>query len=99
VFNKEWLSSGERTDPFSTGYKPSLIKRENEGSALFDCVCVCRFVGNELTAEGDLLPLTIAATGFDYPDRVQRDRRGRTWPGARLPGRLRAKETRCLRGS
>jgi aldehyde:ferredoxin oxidoreductase len=66
VFNKEWLSSGERTDPFSTDDKPSLIKRENEGSALFDCVCVCRFVGNELTAEGDLLPLTIAATGFDY---------------------------------
>jgi aldehyde:ferredoxin oxidoreductase len=66
VFNKEWLSSEERTDPFSTGDKPSLIKRENEGSALFDCVCVCRFVGNELTAEGDLLPLTIAATGYDY---------------------------------
>jgi aldehyde:ferredoxin oxidoreductase len=66
VFGKEWLSSGERTDPFSPGDKPSLIKREDEGSAIFDCVCVCRFVGNELTDEGDLLPLAITATGFDY---------------------------------
>jgi aldehyde:ferredoxin oxidoreductase len=66
VFNKEWLTSEERTDPFSTADKPSLIKRENEGSALFDIVCVCRFVGNELTAKGDLLMLVNAATGFGY---------------------------------
>ncbi|OPY25388.1 MAG: Tungsten-containing aldehyde ferredoxin oxidoreductase [Methanocella sp. PtaU1.Bin125] len=66
VFNKEWLTSEERTDPFSTNDKPSLIKRENEGSALFDIVCVCRFVGNELTAKGDLLALVNAATGFGY---------------------------------
>jgi aldehyde:ferredoxin oxidoreductase len=66
VFNKEWLTSTERTDPFSTEDKASLIKRENEGSALFDIVCVCRFVGNELTAKGDLLELTNAATGFGY---------------------------------
>ena len=43
-----------------------LIKRENEGSAIFDIVCVCRFVGNELTAKGDLLELANAATGFGY---------------------------------
>jgi aldehyde:ferredoxin oxidoreductase len=66
VFNKEWLSSSERTDPFSTEDKPSLIKRENEGSAIFDCLCVCRFAGNELNLEGDFLLLTNAATGFGY---------------------------------
>ncbi len=69
VFNKEWLSSAERTDPFDIADKPSLIKRDNEGSAIFDIVCVCRFVGNELTVEGDLLALVNAATGFRY-----------TWP-------------------
>jgi aldehyde:ferredoxin oxidoreductase len=66
VFHKEWLSSAERTDPFATDDKPSLIKRDNESSALFDVVCVCRFAGNELTDEGDLLPLANAATGFGY---------------------------------
>jgi aldehyde:ferredoxin oxidoreductase len=66
VFNKEWLSSSERTDPCSTDDKPSLIKRENERSAILDCVCVCRFAGNELTIESDFLLLANAATGFDY---------------------------------
>jgi aldehyde:ferredoxin oxidoreductase len=66
VFNKEWLSSSERTDPFGTTDKPSLIKRENERSAILDCVCVCRFAGNELTIEDDFLLLANAATGFDY---------------------------------
>lgn len=78
VFNKEWLSSGERTDPFSTEGKPALIKRENEGSAIFDIVCVCRFVGNELTAKGDLLELANAATGFGYswPEFIEIGERG-----------------------
>lgn len=66
VFNKEWLSSSERTDPFSTMDKPSLIKRENEGSAILDCLCVCRFAGNELSLEDDFILLTNAATGFSY---------------------------------
>jgi aldehyde:ferredoxin oxidoreductase len=66
VFNKEWLSSAERTDPFSTDDKPSLIKRDNEGSALLDCLCVCRFAGNELSLEGDFILLVNAATGFSY---------------------------------
>jgi aldehyde:ferredoxin oxidoreductase len=66
VFHMEWLSSAERTDPFSTDDKPALIKRENEGSAIFDTICVCRFAGNELTLEGDFLPLANAATGFEY---------------------------------
>ena len=66
VFNKEWLSSSERTDPFSTVDKPSLIKRENEGSAILDCLCVCRFAGNELSLEGDFILLANAATGFRY---------------------------------
>jgi aldehyde:ferredoxin oxidoreductase len=66
VFNKEWLSSSERTDPFSTADKPSLIKRENEGSAILDCLCVCRFAGNELSLEDDFILLANAATGFRY---------------------------------
>jgi aldehyde:ferredoxin oxidoreductase len=66
VFNKEWLSSSERTDPFSTADKPSLIKRENEGSAIMDCLCVCRFAGNELSLEDDFILLANAATGFSY---------------------------------
>lgn len=66
VFNKEYLTSAERTDPFDTADKPGLIKRENEGSAIMDCLCVCRFVGNELSLEGDFLLLANAATGFSY---------------------------------
>jgi len=66
VFNKEWLSSAERTDPFSTADKPALVKRDNEGSAIMDCLCVCRFVGNELSLEDDLVLLVNAATGFGY---------------------------------
>lgn len=66
VFNKEYLTSKERTDPFITSDKPALIKRENEGSAIMDCLCVCRFVGNELSLEGDLILLANAATGFKY---------------------------------
>lgn len=65
VFNKEWLTSEERTDPFDTSDKPRLIKRENEGSAILDCVCVCRFVANELSLEGDFILLVNAATGFN----------------------------------
>ncbi|MCD1296176.1 aldehyde:ferredoxin oxidoreductase [Methanocella sp. CWC-04] len=66
VFNKEYLTSEERTDPFDTSDKPGLIKRENEASALLDCICVCRFVANELTLQNDFLMLVNAATGFDY---------------------------------
>lgn len=66
VFNKEFLSSHERTDPFETADKPALIKRENEGSAILDCVCVCRFAGNAMNLEDDFLPLVNAATGFNY---------------------------------
>ncbi|WP_424359309.1 aldehyde ferredoxin oxidoreductase family protein [Methanocella sp. MCL-LM] len=66
VFNKEWLSSGERTDPFSTADKPALIKRDDADSAILDCVCVCRFVANELNLENDFLMLANAATGFGY---------------------------------
>lgn len=66
VFNKEYLSSAARTDPFRTDDKPSLIKIENEGSALLDCICVCRFVANELNLEGDFIELVNAATGFHY---------------------------------
>jgi aldehyde:ferredoxin oxidoreductase len=66
VFDKEWRSSAERADPFTTEGKPALIKRESEGSALFDCLCVCRFAGNELSLEGDLMLLVNAATGFGY---------------------------------
>jgi aldehyde:ferredoxin oxidoreductase len=66
VFNKEYLTSTERTDPFDTADKPSLVKRENEGSAIMDCLCVCRFAGNELSLEGDFLLLANAATGFNY---------------------------------
>jgi aldehyde:ferredoxin oxidoreductase len=66
VFNKEYLTSAERTDPFDTADKPSLVKRENEGSAIMDCLCVCRFAGNELSLEGDFLLLANASTGFNY---------------------------------
>jgi aldehyde:ferredoxin oxidoreductase len=66
VFNKEYLTSSERTDPFDTADKPSLVKRENEGSAIMDCLCVCRFAGNELSLEGDFLLLANASTGFNY---------------------------------
>lgn len=66
VFNKEWLTSDERTDPFDPSDKPALIKRENEGSAILDCVCVCRFVANELNLENDFLMLVNAATGFNF---------------------------------
>ncbi len=66
VFDKEWLTSTDRVDPFTTDDKPSLVKRENEGSALFDCVCMCRFAGNELNLENDIIHLVNAATGFGY---------------------------------
>jgi aldehyde:ferredoxin oxidoreductase len=66
VFNKEWLSSGERTDPFDTSDKPALIKRDDADSAILDCICVCRFVANELNLENDFLQLVNAATGFGY---------------------------------
>jgi len=66
VFNKEWLSAPERTDPFTTDDKPSLVKRDNEGSAIMDCLCVCRFAGNELSLQDDLIRLVNAATGFNY---------------------------------
>jgi len=66
VFNKEWLSSGERTDPFDTSDKPALIKRDDQDSAILDCVCVCRFVANELNLESDFLQLVNAASGFGY---------------------------------
>lgn len=66
VFDTEWLSSKERTDPFATNDKPGLIKGYNEGSAILDCICVCRFVGNELKPDDDFLLLANAATGFGY---------------------------------
>lgn len=66
VFGNEWLSSEERTDPFSTADKPSLVKRESEMAALLDCICVCRFAANELGLEDDFLLLVNAATGFGY---------------------------------
>ena len=65
VFHMEWLSSTQRVDPFTTEDKPALIKMVSEGSALFDCLCVCRFAGNELNTE-DFLALVNAATGFNY---------------------------------
>ncbi len=73
VFNKEWLTSAERADPFTTEDKPALIKRENEGSAILDCLCVCRFAGNELSLEGDFILLANAATGFGYEWREFRE--------------------------
>jgi aldehyde:ferredoxin oxidoreductase len=66
VFHMEWLSAAERTDPFVTADKPALIRKENEYSAILDCVCVCRFAANELTIGEDFFRLANAATGFDY---------------------------------
>jgi aldehyde:ferredoxin oxidoreductase len=66
VFDTEWLSAHNRTDPFTTEDKPGLVKAYNEGSAILDCICVCRFVGNELKPDDDFLLLANAATGFSY---------------------------------